>query len=192
MQRLRHLIGALLQQEQQRTGVAEFAIAQLEQPLERDLGGTPVRVRMDRVDRLEDGRVLVIDYKSGAAEAFHPLADRPRQPQLLVYALLAAGEVAGVAAVHLNADAIRWRGAVAAGALLPALARERGPAMLWPDLLAHWRTVIDALVRQFVKGVATVDPQGGACRICHLSALCRIDPSRQHQPSPDAEVADEA
>ena len=190
--RLTQLIGAMLQQEQQRRGIAEFAIAQLEEPLARELGGIRVCVRMDRLDRLDDGRVVVIDYKSGAAESFQPLADRPRQPQLLAYALLAAGEVAGVAAVHLNADAIRWRGAVAENGLLPALARARGPTAPWPALLAHWRTVVDALVRRFVAGDTAVDPQAGACRNCHLPALCRVEALRQHEPDPDAEDAGEA
>ena len=190
--RLTRLIGALLQQEQERTGIAEFAVAHLEEALECELAGTPLRVRMDRLDRLDDGRVVVIDYKSGAAKSFEPLADRPRQPQLLAYALLAAGEVAGVAAVHLNADAIRWRGAAAASGLLPALAKSRGPTAPWPDLLAHWRTVIDALVRQFAAGETAVDPQAGACRNCHLPALCRIDPLRQNMPDPEAVDADES
>ena len=192
LSRLTQLIGALLLQEQQRQGIAEFAIVQLEEPLKCELGGIPVRVQMDRLDRLEDGRVVVIDYKSGAAESFQPLADRPRQPQLLAYAVLAAGELAGVAAVHLNADAIRWRGAVAENGLLPALARARGPTAPWPDLLAHWRTVIDALVRRFVAGDTAVDPQAGACRNCHLPALCRVDALRQHEPDPDGDDADEA
>ena len=190
--RLTRLVGALLQQETQRAGIAEFAVAQLEEPLECELAGTPLRVRMDRLDRLDDGRVVVIDYKSGVAESFQPLADRPRQPQLLAYALLAAGEVAGVAAVHLNADAIRWRGAAAESGLLPALARSRGPTAPWPDLLAHWRKVIDALVRQFVAGETAVDPQAGACRNCHLPALCRIDPLRKNISDPETVDADES
>ncbi len=190
--RLNRLIGALLEQERRREGVAAFAVAQLEESLERELGGTPVRVRMDRLDRLDDGRVIVIDYKSGAAESFEPRAQRPRQPQLLAYALLAAGEVAGVAAVHLNPDAIRWRGVAADAALLPELARSRGPTVPWPELLAHWRTVIDALVRQFVSGAAAVDPQEGACRNCHLPALCRVDALRHNEPEPETADAHEA
>ncbi len=188
LQRLTGLIAAMLQQELQRTGAAEFSVAQIEQAQQGELAGVPVRVRMDRLDRLDDGRVIVIDYKSGAGEAFRPLAERPRQPQLLAYALLAAAEVAGVAAVHLRAGEVRWRGAAAEAALLPPLTAVRGPSVPWTELLAHWRAVIDRLVNQFVAGDADVDPQIGACRLCHLPALCRVDAVRHAAAESDDET----
>ena len=190
-QRLAKLITMLLRQELQRAEVAEFSIAQLETTHDHELGGRPIRVRMDRLDRLDDGRVVVIDYKSGAAESFRPLDERPRQPQLLAYALLAAktAAVAAVAAVHLNADEIRWRGAEA-DAVLPDLARIRSPAAPWPELLSHWQRVIHGLVDEFVSGVATVTPLPGSCDYCHLAALCRID-ALGPQPLSEAEAGDE-
>jgi probable DNA repair protein len=179
--RLGALVGEMLRQECKRTGVAEFSVMHTEQAQEGRLGGVPLRVRMDRLDRLEDGRRIVIDYKSGAGVAFRPMDERPRQPQLLAYALLAADDaagVAGVAAVHLRAGDVLWRGAVADAALLPPLAQPRGPLPPWRDQLARWQAVIDRLVEQFVDGVADVDPREGACRLCHLPALCRIESER--------------
>jgi ATP-dependent helicase/nuclease subunit B len=184
MQRLRVLITEMLRQECDRTGVAEFSVVQAEQAERGQLAGVPLRVRMDRVDQLDDGRRIVIDYKSGTGAAFRPMDERPHQPQLLAYALLAAADaadaadVAGVAGVHLRAGAVVWRGAVADAALLPPLTPVRGPSVPWTDQLAHWRVVIDRLVEQFVAGVSDVDPRAGACRLCHLPALCRIDGAR--------------
>ena len=192
VRRLVALIIALLRQDLLRADSAGFAIAQLEDSQERELGGLPIRVRMDRLDHLEDGRLIVIDYKSGAAQPFRPLDERPRQPQLLAYALLAAGEVAGVAAVYLNADQIRWRGVAAEPDLLPALGRIRAPTAPWPELMRHWRRVIDGLVREFAAGIATVDPLPGACKTCHLPALCRIDAVRRNEADPDSEDAVES
>jgi RecB family exonuclease len=139
---------------------------------------------MDRLDRLADGRTIVIDYKSGVGRTFQPLDVRPEQPQLLAYALLAAGEVAGVASVHLCAGAVSWRGATDGKALLPDLAIGRAPTAPWPELLRHWRQTVEALVQGFTAGAAPVNPRGGACDHCHLPALCRIDPAVQ----PDAEA----
>jgi probable DNA repair protein len=189
LERVARLIHTLLQQELARADATEFRVAQLEEAQQAELGGVPLRWRMDRVDRLDDGRLVVIDYKSGAAESFRPLAARPRQPQLLAYALLAAGEVAGVAAVHLNAGEVRWRGAAAQVALLPRLAKPRGPTAPWAELRTHWRVVVDSLVHEFASGAAAVQPQPGACRLCHLGALCRIDPARLEAVDPDAEDA---
>ena len=44
-------------------------------------------LRLDRVDRLEDGRLVVIDYKSGQHAPFDADAERLTQPQLPAYAL---------------------------------------------------------------------------------------------------------
>ncbi|MDE2252444.1 MAG: PD-(D/E)XK nuclease family protein [Gammaproteobacteria bacterium] len=187
LERLVQLIGLLLQQELQRAGAHEFRVSSLEEPQRTELAGVPLRLRMDRVDRLDDGRVVVIDYKSGAPEPFDPLASRPRQVQLQAYATLAEGDVAGVAAVYLNAGEVRWRGAAAQASLLPALGKPRGPAAPWQELRAHWRELTDALAREFVAGAAAVQPLPGACRLCHLGALCRVDAVRHATEVPEAD-----
>ncbi len=134
--------------------------------------------------------VIILDYKSGAAQTFRPLDVRPRQPQLLAYAVLATGTVAAVAAVHLGADQIRWRGAAAEPALLPELSRTRAPTAPWPELLGHWRRVIEGLVRDFAAGKSAVDPLPGACQYCQLPALCRVAPSRRNQSLAGADQDD--
>jgi RecB family exonuclease len=187
--RLTSLIAALLRQELIRAESAEFTIAALEDTQDLHLGGFPIRVRMDRLDRLDDGRVVIIDYKSGAAQAFHPLEERPRQPQLLAYAVLASGALAGVAAVHLGPAGIRWRGVAAEPSVLPELARLRAPTAPWPQLLAHWRAVVDKLVGDFVAGTSAVDPLPGACQFCSLPAFCRVEANRSNESGPDADEA---
>jgi ATP-dependent helicase/nuclease subunit B len=185
--RLRTLIAALLRQELVRAESAEFTVAQLEDSQDFELAGFPLRVRMDRLDRLDDGRVIVLDYKSGAAQTFRPLDERPRQPQLLAYAVLATGTVAAVAAVHLGADQVRWRGAAAEPSLLPELGRTRAPSAPWPELLGHWRRVVEGLVTDFAAGKSAVDPLPGACQYCQLPALCRIEASRMNKSLADAD-----
>jgi hypothetical protein len=49
--------------------------------------------------------------------------------------------------------------------------------------------VIDALALGFAAGAAAVQPQPGACRLCHLGALCRVDATRHAAVDPDAEDA---
>jgi RecB family exonuclease len=185
--RLEALLLALLQQDLARAAAAEFTVSQLEMTQEGELGGVPIRVRMDRLDRLDDGRLIILDYKSGAPQSFRPLDERPRQAQLLAYALLAPAPPAGIAAVHLRAGEIRWCGVAADPALMPALSRTRAPSAPWPELLAHWRRVIDTLTGEFAAGLATVQPLAGACKECHLPGLCRIPAARQPPPDPEIE-----
>ncbi len=185
--RLTSLITAFLRQELARAASTEFSIAALEVTQDVQLGGFPIRVRMDRLDRLDDGRVIILDYKSGAAQAFHPLDERPRQPQLLAYAVLTGGAVAGVASVHIGAAGVRWRGVAAEPSVLPELARPRAPTAPWPQLLAHWQAVVEKLLTDFVGGASAVDPLPGACQFCALPAFCRVEPNRTYELNPDAE-----
>jgi ATP-dependent helicase/nuclease subunit B len=187
--RLTGLISELLRQELIRAESAEFTIAALEDAQELELGGFPIRVRMDRLDRLDDGRLIILDYKSGAPQTFRPLDERPRQPQLLAYAVLTRAAVAGVAAVHLGAGDIRWRGAAAEPSLLPGLGRPRAPTAAWPELLIHWRRVVENLVRDYAAGESAVDPLPGACLSCPLPALCRVDARRRNEPDADPDDA---
>jgi len=190
-QRLEAQLLALLRHDLARAATAEFTVSQLEMNKEGELGGLPLRVRMDRIDRLDDGRLIVLDYKSGSAKSFRQLDESPRQAQLLAYALLAPAPLAGIAAVYLPAEGIRWCGAAADPALLPALSRTRAPSAPFPELLVHWRRVIDTLVGEFAAGLAAVQPLPGACKECHLPGLCRIAAARQPPPDPDTEEVPE-
>jgi RecB family exonuclease len=179
-------VAALLRDDQRRAQSSGFRPLLLEEWQECELAGQVLRVRMDRLDQLSDGRLVVIDYKSGIAETFRPLDERPGQTQLLVYALLAGEAVAGVAAAYLNADEVRWRGAAAADSTLPLPARVRVPTAPWPELLNHWRRVIERLVGDFAAGEAAVDPLPDACSNCTLAALCRVDIQRLQKPDTEA------
>jgi len=187
--RIASRVTALLGDDQVRAQTSGFRALRLEEWQECELAGRTLRVRMDRLDQLSDGRVVVIDYKSGIAETFRPLDERPRQPQLLAYALLAGDAVAGVAAAYLNADEVRWRGAGAADSTLPLPVRARVPTAPWPELLNHWRGVIERLVGDFAAGAAAVDPLPDVCSTCTLAALCRVDADRMQEPDPAADFA---
>ena len=182
-------VTALLRDDQRRAQSSGFRPLRLEEWQECGFAGKTLRVRMDRLDQLSDGRVVVIDYKSGIAETFRPLDERPLQPQLLAYALLAGEAVAGVAAAYLNPDEVRWRGAGAADSTLPLPVRVRVPTAPWPELLNHWRRVLERLVGDFVAGEAAVDPLAGACSHCTLAALCRVDADRLQEPEAAAGFA---
>jgi probable DNA repair protein len=155
----------------------DFVTQALEWPCSYSIAGTTLSLRLDRIDRLDDGRLLVIDYKSGSPERFDAGAARPPQPQLPAYALaVGAGSVAGTLAVYLGRENVRVRGIADRRdriARLPAAGEAE-----WPLLLQRWQQQLQHLVQEFLGGHAAVDPQPGACERCHLQGLCRIDPVR--------------
>jgi len=180
------LSALLLERERERTGAmllrliewertrAAFSATALESPAQLVLADHPLSLRVDRVDRLPDGRLLVIDYKSGKPQPFDAYGERPTQPQLAAYALALGHEVAAVAMVYFGGPKISVRGVADRAGRLPRLAAL--PAALdWSSLQAQWRRRLGALVQEFVQGHAAVDPQPRACERCHLQMLCRID-----------------
>ncbi|HEX2790953.1 MAG TPA: PD-(D/E)XK nuclease family protein [Steroidobacteraceae bacterium] len=154
-----------------------FATQALEADQLYAIAGAVLQLRLDRVDRLSDGRLVVIDYKSGAAERFDALAERPPQPQLPAYATAAGADVAAVMAVYLGREGLKLRGLADRPGRLPGRGIEAVPGgeLAWTALLQQWRERLERLMREFLEGHAVVQPQLGACEYCHLQMLCRVD-----------------
>jgi len=146
----------------------------LEHSLPLDIAGVRLGVRLDRVDRLADGRLIVIDYKSGAAASFDALADRLRQPQLPAYAVVAGDRTAAVAMLHLGREGLNLRGVADIAGRLTGLRPLKEGQPGWTRLLGRWRAQLAELVHEFLRGHAAVDPQPTACERCHLQVLCRV------------------
>jgi ATP-dependent helicase/nuclease subunit B len=82
--RLQRLILNCLEWEKQRPS---FAIAAIEQSYSINLAGLEIALRVDRIDQV-DNKKWVIDYKSSLPANKPWYEDRPKEPQLLLYALL--------------------------------------------------------------------------------------------------------
>jgi probable DNA repair protein len=180
------LIGELLAQERTRE---PFSVAALEQSVALTLGEAQLRLRIDRLDRFSDGTVAVIDYKSGNVQRFESDAPRPQHPQLLAYALAAGAALAAVASVHVQGRAIRWRGAADRAGRVPSLGGPKAGEAPLSELRTRWQERLALLAQEFLDGEATVQPQAGACRYCHLPLLCRIDELNTGDEAEDEERA---
>lgn len=184
---LQRLLRTWLAQEQQRP---PFTVAAREQPRTIELAGLSISLRLDRVDRLADGSHLVIDYKTGriAGNSFLD-GDRPDQPQLPVYALVADTPVTGVLAARVRADDPGFCGMVC-GDEGPAGAQHRS-AEDWARQLDNWQVVLTRLATAFREGDAAVDPKNGSatCRTCDLATLCRIHEAGTGEDDPEAAEA---
>jgi ATP-dependent helicase/nuclease subunit B len=172
--RAERLIGQLIDWELTR---AAFETQSLETPQRLGIAGTSLSLRLDRVDRLADGRLVVIDYKSGAAHKFNAYDERPPKPQLPAYATAAGDQVAAVVALYLGRDSVKPRGLADRPGRVPGRGIDALPGgeAAWPALLQQWRARLERLVREFLDGRAAVQPQPGACEYCHLQMLCRVD-----------------
>lgn len=172
--RARRLIRRLCDLERTRT---PFAVEATEHTTELALAGARVRMRLDRVDSVRGGRV-VLDYKSGRRESPDWYGERPTYPQLLAYLAALGADVVGLATVNLTAREVRFTGVAATADVLPkvkAIPAVTGAAAAdWRAQQQAWLALIERLIRAFLAGEARVDPAPGACDYCHLTDLCRI------------------
>jgi ATP-dependent helicase/nuclease subunit B len=164
---------------------APFSVALAEEAVEVEVGGVAVDLRVDRVDRLADGGLALIDYKTGATAPADWFGDRPTAPQLPLYAIALDRPPVAVAYARLKRGDMGFDGVWDPdGAALPGrpLAPEKraGSDGSWPGMLAAWRRVLADLGEHFRAGHAPVDPKDDdACRHCPLPPLCRIDERRE-------------
>ncbi len=162
-QRLQRLLQQWLVFERLRQG---FGVAALEEKRHVVVQGLALDIRLDRIDRLNDGRQLIIDYKSGAVDVAGWLRKRLGEPQLPLYAVLLdlaqPGSVGGLALASVRAGDCRMAGVVddplAAGQTLYASDNRRsafGRAFAgWEDLFQHWKAGIGSLLEEIAAGHA--------------------------------------
>jgi probable DNA repair protein len=173
-----------------------FAVLSRESPATVTLGELTVRVKLDRVDRLHDGSLAIIDYKTGGETGRAEwLGERPRQPQLPLYVQAVGAErVAAVAYGRVRAGESGFVGIARDPASFGGIASFGVDApreyTSWEDLLRAWRERLLVLAAEYASGDARLaqDP-ASACRLCHLASLCRINesPLRAERPEPPDE-----
>jgi RecB family exonuclease len=181
-ERLMHLLGRWLEFEATRS---PFVVRALEETLrEVEIGPLRLTVRVDRIDvHLVEGEPageILLDYKTGVVRPADWLTERPDEPQLPLYAVLAGGDrLAGVAFASLRAgDGMKMSGYEAAKSVLPRASRPNAGNL--EEQVDAWRAVLTELARQFDAGEAQVAPKRypTTCRYCDQRLLCRLDAAK--------------
>jgi ATP-dependent helicase/nuclease subunit B len=159
-----------------------FSVVQTETERCVEVGGVQVRVKLDRVDRLADGSLAVIDYKTGSnARPASWMGERPESPQLPLYVrVVGEDDVSAVAFGVVRKGATGYIGiARDAGTFsqLKPFDATRAPFKEyadWQALMREWQRRLDAIAREHAAGDARLAPNPTrACVYCHLPALCR-------------------
>lgn len=190
-----------------------WAIEEVERPREArlprgDEHGIEFHVRLDRIDRLENGGLLLIDFKTSFAAKTQTCwaGERPDEPQLPLYAALLAGageRVEGMAFANLGArDTCSLVGLAsqALGSRLgPAKIKKNASAAAPPfggDFavdLAAMQQCVEALARQYLRGDATVAPKRRTlCKNCAMESLCRVFESAAADGDGDEQTQEES
>jgi probable DNA repair protein len=193
--RLLNLVTEWLELERSRI---PFTVLDTEQRTSVSVAGLPLRVRLDRVDRLIDDSLLVIDYKSGSPTPSSWDLPRPDDVQLPLYSNFAfpgdVREIGGIVFAKVRAGEPEFTGKLrdAKATLRAKISGNSNLAKkpLTSDELSAWKQYIEELALAFLAGRSVADPRDypGTCELCGLQALCRIN---EHPPTSDNN-ADEA
>ena len=182
-ERLKYLLNAWLKYEKERP---PFVVEQCEQQAKVELAGMTITLTLDRVDRLSDGKLVVIDYKTGASITHSSWAEkRISEPQLPIYTtLVLTGEnIAAVCFAQVRADEQRFVGIAAEADVLPGIkalqeADRLFPPSAFPDwitLLSHWKSSIEELAHELICGEAAVTFQlESDLQHCEVKPLLRL------------------
>lgn len=190
--RLQRLMEAWLQFEASRQ--APFAVDGCEREIIQNIEGLEVRLLIDRIDALDDGRLVVIDYKTGAIPDYRNWVEpRMTEPQLPIYAALAlSGEtVAAICFASVKRVEQSFSGIAAEADLLPGVKHLEdkklreifAPEVLpdWQALLQYWHQNIRAIAAEIKAGEAAVRfAEEEELKYCEVLPILRL-PERQLQ-----------
>ena len=132
----------LLEMEKRR---APFHVLQREEERTVELAGLQVNARIDRIDGIDGGAHVILDYKTGEASPSDWMGERPDEPQLPFYAITDTADVAAVSFATLRPHQVAFRGLSRADGLLPGVTTPREiherplPFASWEALLEDWR-----------------------------------------------------
>jgi probable DNA repair protein len=181
-ERLARLVLALLEQEKQRP--TPFRVVEHEHKEQITHGGVTATVQVDRIDELDGGGLVLLDYKSGKPKVSHWEGDRPEDPQVPIYATYLGSRLRAAAFVQLNQEEIGFKGYAKKIGILPSSVRsfdwmseKQRPAPTFEDMLRNWSDTLERLGRNFREGRSEVDPKNKkrTCERCNLGMLCRVN-----------------
>ncbi len=176
-ERLHSLLSLWLDYEMRRQ---PFAVDESEKETKAQINGLRLNLRVDRIDRVAGGR-LILDYKTGEVSSASWEGARPGEPQLPLYATHGGiDDLCGILFAQVRAGALRLDGHVENAAVTvtndPTTLSRLAKSPLTENLLGEWSDALSALADGFLAGEAAVLPKRypDTCKHCALGPLCRV------------------
>jgi ATP-dependent helicase/nuclease subunit B len=139
--RLRVMLREFLAAEMRRHA---FTVAAVEKSVRLMRHGIDLDLKIDRIDRLQDGSLLVSDYKTGLLKTFLDKNGEPKELQLVVYAAAVNEPVGGLVLINVDGRDIVYRGAGGEW--------DRSPPGQWQGRLDGWKQRVDDALAGIAAG----------------------------------------
>ena len=180
--RLKNLLALWLALELTRE--AAFSVQHCELRETIDIEGIKVNLTIDRIDRLSDGTLIVMDYKTGSLPSLSDWAEaRIKEPQLPIYAAISLQNepLSAVAFAHVKLGHHAFLGIADNDNLLPSVLTIGNSKLkafsqtAWDDLMLFWKTQITQIALEIKQGVAgVVFENEDDLKYCEVLPLLRL------------------
>ena len=147
----------------------DFEIECIENRMEFVAGNIHLPLRCDRIDRLGDGQIAILDYKSGTRKKLLRFGQEAKEIQLFVYACAADAPVAALALVNIDSREIVFDGA----------GRGYSDEVEWPELLQRTKDDIAIACEDLAAGDVRLNIEQGAQSARSLNLLSRYTELRR-------------
>ena len=164
--RVAQLLRAVVLLDQQRDA---FQIRNTEGALDVVVSGVRLSLRIDRLDQLEDGSLVILDYKTGARKRFLDRNGDPNDMQLVVYASAVEEPVAGLGLVNIDSRDVD----------IDAAGRHFTPKLDWDKDLRRWKLQVVDAAAALQRGDIRVDALQSNDSARPLALLSRIGELRR-------------
>ena len=168
----KRLLELLLEWLEHESSRPAFEVSAIEQKTGLTLADLNFSLRIDRIDQLENGQELVVDYKTGRdVNVSHWFGDRPQEPQLPSYLISDMEKFDGMAFAHVVWGSKGYKGLSGGNEFGPGIKADTS----WRESKRKWASVLINLAAQYKSGSAPVDPRDeSVCRVCDLTSFCRV------------------
>jgi hypothetical protein len=160
-QRVRGLLHEFLVVDMERE---EFRVLDVERKLELAEARVRVELRIDRIDRLADDRLVIIDYKTGAEKKFLDASGGPREIQLVAYACALEGTIAALALANVDSRVVGFQG----------VGEGFGSTDDWDERLAAWSSLVREACRRISLGDVSINTRQSVEDARALNLLTRF------------------
>ncbi len=147
----------------------DFEIECVEGQMEFVAGNIRLPLRCDRIDRLGDGQIGILDYKSGTKKRLLHSGEEAHEIQLFVYACAATEPVAALALVNIDSREIAFDGA----------GRGYTDEAEWPALLQKIKDEVGVACNNLAAGDVRLSIEQGVQAARRLNLLSRYTELRR-------------